>query len=124
MAEHRPLFGQVEREMMENIFSPEVLRENVPGMGDVLDGASHLRAMHEEIGIVGKFRAANGFSADRSVQRIAKIDTNVMVMLDHLHDAGCMCGKGLWGSDGHRAWFLEWLAGPGRAFDLRTKVTL
>jgi hypothetical protein len=124
MAAHRPKFGQVERQMMDELFEPEVLREKIPGMGDVLDGAAHLRALHEEIGIIGKFRTANGFTADRSVQRICKIDTNILIMLDHLHEAGCMCGKPLWGSDGHKAWFYEWLEGPGKSFDTRTKVIL
>jgi len=124
MAGHLPIFGKVEREMMDNIFAPEVLRASVPGMGDVLDGAAHLRELHEEIGVIGKFRAAIGFTADRSVQRVSKIDTSIMVMLDHLHEAGCECGKPIWGADGHRAWFLEWLKGPGKAFDTRTKVIL
>lgn len=124
MAAHRPVFGRIEGEMMERIFAPEILRERVPGMGDVLDGAAHLRDMHEEIGIIGRFRAANGFTADRSVQRISKIDTNILVMLDHLHEAGCPCGKPLWGTEGHKAWYYTWLEGPGKAFDTRTKVII
>jgi len=121
---HKPSWGPVETEMMNTIFSPEVLRARVPGMGEILDGAEHLRAMHEEIGTLGQFRQANGFTNDRSMQRVAKIDTEIMVMLDHLHEASCMCGKSLWGTDGHKAWFYHWLEGPGAWADIRGKIQL
>lgn len=124
MAKHGPMFGKIELEMMNAIFEPEILRAKVPGLGDVLDGAAHVRALHDEIGTIGEFRKANGFTADRSFQRISKIDTNIIVILDQLHEAGCLCGKPIWGSAGHREWYLAWLRGPGKAFDLRTKVVL
>lgn len=124
MAKHTPMWGPVETQMMESIFEPEVLRENVPGVGDVLDGAAHLRAMHEEIGTLGRFQKAAGFTNDRSMQRTSKIDTNIMVMLEELHEAGCSCGKGLWGPKGHKAWYYNWLNGPGRNHDVRGKIVL
>lgn len=121
---HGPTFGRVELEMMNEIFEPEILRAKVPGVGDTLDGAAHVRALHDEIGTIGEFRKANGFTGDRSFQRIAKINTSIMVMLDQLHEAGCMCGKPIWGPEGHKEWYMAWLRGPGKAFDLRTKVML
>jgi hypothetical protein len=124
MSSHAPKWGVVETEMMNEIFSPEVLREKVPGIGDVLDGAAHLRAMHEEIGTLGTFHKKAGFTNDRSMFRVMKIDTNIQVMLEDLHDASCQCGKGLWGIDGHRAWAYHWLNGPGKNFDVRGKIAL
>lgn len=124
MSAHKPSWGPVETEMMESIFAPEVLRENVPGMEDIIDGAAHLKAMHEEIGTLGKYQKASGFTSDRSMQRISKIDSSIVVMLDQLHEASCMCGKSLWGTDGHKAWYYHWLNGPGKAHDVRGKITL
>jgi hypothetical protein len=126
MSAHKPSFGPVELGLMNNVMAPEVLREHVPGMAEVLDGASHLRAMNEEIGILGKFQQnMPGWTEDRSAFRVAKIDTAMMVMLDHLHEAGCMCGKSIWGADGHKAWFYAWLeTDAGKAFDVRSKVAL
>lgn len=118
------MFGKVELEMMNTIFEPEILRAKVPGIGDVLDGAANLRALHDEIGTVGEFRKANGFTSDRSFQRVSKIDTNILIMLDQLHEAGCLCGRPLWGPDGDKQWFYAWLQGPGAHFDTRTKVIL
>lgn len=120
----KPHWGPVEQHVHENLFNPEQLKENVPRMADVLEGASHLRDVLSEINIVGKFQRSNGFTEDRSMQRIAKLDTNVVLMLDQLHEAGCTCQKPLWGANGHKAWFLHWLSGPGAAFDLRGKVVI
>jgi hypothetical protein len=117
-------FGGVEKEMMDNIFEESVLRATVPRIGDVIDGAEHLRNMHEEIGTLGKFTNAAGFTPDRAMQRVAKIDTNIMLMVEELHKAGCTCGNGLWGKKGHKQWVYDWLAGPGRMFDVRGKVDL
>ena len=124
MANHRPLWGPVETEMMNRIFEPEVLRNNVPGLGDVIDGAAHLRALHNEIGVLGEFRRVTGFTNDRSMQLTSKIDTNIMLMLEDLHEASCTCGKGLWGTEGHKAWYYHWLNGPGKAHDVRGKIVL
>jgi len=126
MASHKPKFGPTELGMMNSIFEQETLREKVPGMADVLDCAAHLRAMNEEIGILGKYQQdMPGWTEDRSAFRVAKIDTEIMVMLDHLHEAGCMCGRGLWGADGHKAWFYAWLeTDGGKAFDVRSKIAL
>ncbi len=124
MASHAPKWGVVESTMMNEIFEPEILREKIPGIGDVLDGAAHLRAMHEEIGTLGEFHKKAGFTNDRSMFRMMAIDTNIQVMLEDLHDASCTCGKGLWGVDGHKAWAIHWLNGPGQAFDVRGKIKL
>lgn len=120
----RARWGAVQKAVFADTCTPEVLRENVPGMGDILDGAAHLRAMHEEIGVLGKYQKASGFTQDRSQQRVAKIDTNIMLLLDNLHEAACTCSRSLWGTNGHKSWFFDWLAGPGAAFDTRGKVTL
>lgn len=124
MASHRAPWGPTEARMMEDIFAPEILRRNVPGIGDVLDGAALIREMHEEIGTLGSLHKKMGFTADRSMQRTSKIDTNIMVMLEELHEASCTCRKGLWGPDGHKAWYYHWLNGPGREFDVRGKIVL
>lgn len=123
MAQHTVLFGTKEREMMTELFSPEV-QSAVPRMDDIVGGAAYLRSMTEEIGVLGKFQKSLGFTKDRQMQRIAKIDSRIVLLLEGLHEKGCTCGKGLWGTDGHRAWFLKWLEGPGRAFDTRGKATL
>lgn len=124
MASHKAPWGPTEARMMEEIFAPEILRRNVPGIGDVLDGAALIREMHEEIGTLGSLQRKMGFTADRSMQRTAKIDTNIMVMLEELHEASCTCRRGLWGSEGHKAWYYAWLNGPGREFDVRGKIVL
>jgi len=120
----KPHFGPVEQHVHENLFNPEHLADKVPRMSDVLEGAAHLRDVLSEINMVGKFQRANGFTEDRSMQRIAKLDTNIVLMLDHLHEAGCTCAKPLWGADGHKSWFLYWLSNAGQAFDLRGKIVL
>ena len=110
---------------MENIFAPEILRRTVPRIGDVLEGAALLREMHEEIGTLAKYnKGAGGFMAGTGMQRVAKIDTNIQIMLEELHEASCTCGKSLWGGDGHKAWYYHWLNGPGREFDVRGKIAL
>ena len=124
MASHKAPWGPTEGRMMEEIFAPEILRRNVPGIGDVLDGAALIREMHEEIGTLGAFKKAAGFTNDRSMQRISKIDTNIMVMLEELHEASCTCRRGLLGAEGHKAWYYHWLNGPGREFDVRGKIAL
>jgi len=111
--------------MMEEIFSPEILRRNVPRIGDVLDGAALLREMHEEIGTLAKYnKASGGFVQGGGMQRTSKIDTSIQLMLEDLHEASCTCGKTLWGTDGHKAWYYHWLNGPGREFDVRGKILL
>lgn len=117
-------FGGVEKEMMDNLFDEQVLKASVPRIGDVIDGASHLRNIHEEIGTLGRFQQAAGFTPGREMQRVAKIDTNIMLMIEELHKAGCTCGRGLWGKEGHKQWVYDWLAGPGKMFDVRGKVSL
>jgi len=109
----KPHFGPVEQHVHDNLFNPEHLADKVPRMSDVLEGAAHLRDVLSDIG-------AQSFTSDRSMRRVAKIDTNVALMLDHLHEAGCTCQKGLWGADGHKSWFLYWLEHGGQAFDVRT----
>lgn len=117
-------FGPVESRVMEDIFTPEIIRERVPRMDEIQDGASQLRAMQEEIGAVGKFQRANGFSPDRSMQRVAKIDSSIMIMLEDLHKAGCTCGNGLWGDKGHKQWFYDWLRDFGQTYDVRGKIVI
>jgi hypothetical protein len=128
MASHKAPWGPVEARMMEEIFAPEILRHQVPGMAEVLDGAAHLRAMHEEIGTLAKYHGAGGgaggFTHDHSMQVTSKIDTNIMVMLEELHEASCTCRNGLWGPSGHKSWYYAWLSGPGRAHDVRGKIIL
>lgn len=110
--------------MMEEIFAPEILRRNVPRIGDVLEGAALLREMNEEIGVLGKYNKVAGFTNDIGMHRTSKIDTSIQIMLEELHEASCTCGKGLWGSEGHKAWYYHWLNGPGREFDTRGKIIL
>lgn len=108
---------------MEDILAPEVIHKHVPGVGAVLEGAAELRAMHEEIGTLGRFQKTAGFTSDRSQQRVAKLNAAMLATLDQLHEAGCTCSRSLWGVDGHRAWFYSWLeSDAGRAFDVRGKV--
>jgi hypothetical protein len=108
---------------MDDLFSPEVIGP-APRMGSILEGARYFREMHEEIGVLGRHQKALGFSRDRTMQHIAKIDSRIVVLLEGLHEKGCTCGRGLWGIDGHKTWFLKWLEGPGKAFDTRGKATL
>ncbi len=124
MANHMPKWGPVEKTMLEEVFEPEVLKTSVPQMGQVIEGAEMVRDMQNEIGILGKFRRVAGFDNTRGVQRIAKINTSIVMMLDQLHEASCTCSRPLWGQDGHKQWFLAWLSGPGAAFDLRTKTII
>lgn len=124
MAKHLPRWGPVETEVIRHLSSPETLTAAVPRLGDVVAGADHLRAMHEEIGTLGRFQKAAGFTKDRSMQQVSKIDTEVVIMLDQLHEASCTCGKGLWGTDGHKAWYYKWLEGPGAWSDVRGKIAL
>lgn len=116
--------GPVEKWVMENIFVPEVLRERIPRMDEIQDGANMVRAMDEEISTVGKFRKATGFTSDRSMQRVAKIDSSLMLMLEDLHRAGCTCSNGLWGDKGHKQWFFDWLRDYGQAYDVRGKIVI
>lgn len=125
MAAHKPLWGPVENQMMEELFEPEYLRRKIPGIGEILDGAAMLRSVNEEIGILGEYhKQAGGFTKGRFFQNTAKIDTNIMLMLEELHEASCTCGNGLWGSKGHKAWYYNWLNGPGKAHDVRGKIVL
>jgi len=124
MAVHKPLWGPVENQMMTEIFEPEVLRREVPGIADVLDGAALMRSMHEEIGVLGRYKKAAGFTNDRSFQLTSKINTAVQVMVEEFHEAGCSCRKGVWGATGHKAWYYYWLAGPGKDYDVRGKIIL
>ncbi len=107
-------WGPVEQKVLDDVFNPEHLKDKVPRMSDVLEGAAHLRDLFVEADM-------DGYNDDRSMQRIAKIDTDLQIALDQFHEAGCQCQQGLWGANGHRAWFLKWLDGPGKAFDLRNK---
>lgn len=124
MSAHKAPWGPVEARMMEEIFAPEILRRNVPRIGDVLEGAALLREMNEEIGVLGKYNKVAGFTNDIGMHRTSKIDTSIQIMLEELHEASCTCGKGLWGSEGHKAWYYHWLNGPGREFDTRGKIIL
>ena len=127
MAAHKPKFGPVETELYAKLFSPDVMRQHIPGMAEVLDGAKHLRAMNEEIGVLGKFHQnVAGWTEGRTAHRVAKIDTEIMEMLNELHAASCTCGREIWGADGHKAWFYAWLElpGPKEAFDVRGKVSI
>jgi hypothetical protein len=121
VASHVPRFGPVETEMFNKVFEPEALKATVPGISEVIEGADHLRSLNEEIGVLGQFQKnVAGFTQGRTAHRVAKLDTNIMVMLDHLHEAGCNCGKPLWGSDGHKLWFYAWLeTDAGKTFDVR-----
>jgi hypothetical protein len=115
-------WGPVENQVFEDVFATDSLAERVPGIGDVLEGAAQLRDILGEINQVGAFREAAGFIDDGSMQRVAKLDTNLMLFLDDLHQAGCTCTRGLWGSGGHKQWFMQWLETHGKAFDVRGKL--
>lgn len=93
---------------MEDCFDPDILRDHVPRMGEIIDGADVIRQLHEE---------TKGFTVDRNMQSIAHINTELMILLEQLHDADCTCGNPLFGAGGDRAWFKKWLESPwGQAF--------
>lgn len=116
----RQRWGPVQKAVFEDTCTPEILEKSVPGMADILEGAQQMRDVNNEINVLGRLRRKY---PDMSPP-IAKIDTNMMLLLDHLHEAACTCSKPLWGADGHKQWFYSWLDGPGKAFDVRAKVIL
>lgn len=116
--------GPVQKRVMEDIFQPEVLRERVPRMDEIQDGAAYVRAMNEEISTLGKFTRKLGFNSDRTHHRVAKIDSSIMLMLEGLHEAGCTCGNGVFGSKGHKVWFFDWLDNYGQEYDVRVKTVI
>jgi hypothetical protein len=124
VATSRPKWGPVQTKVFEDIFEPETLHREIPKLGEVAEGAELLRSLDEEIGVVGKFQKAAGFTTGRSAQRVAKIDTNLMLMLDNLHEADCTCSRSLWGTGWHKEWFFAWLETYGKAYDSRVKIEL
>lgn len=122
MAVHRPRFNLMEQEIYRDVFKPEVMHDRIPRMDEVLEGAAMLRDLHEEIGTLGRFQKAAGFTNDRSMQRVAKIDTNMQLMLEDMHRQQCTCGNDLWGAGGHKEWFYAWLKDYGQAHDVRGKI--
>lgn len=118
-------FSAVESQVMEDIFEPEHLAATVPGIAEVQDAAAMLRAMAEEEEKLSKFRKATGMTEHGTMQRIAKIDTAIQIALEELHEVMCDCGRSVFGSKGHKEFFLSWLETPeGKPYDVRGKVTL
>lgn len=115
-------FSAVEKQIMDEALDPEVLKDHIPGISDILGGAAQLRNMMEENAQLGKFQKSYGFDKSRSMQRLAKIDENIQAALEELHEMGCTCRKPLFGGGGHKEWFMEWLAKHGQAYDVRGKV--
>jgi len=115
-------FSTVEKQVMEDVFDPEMMKRTVPGLEDVVEGAAMVRSMLNEANVLGRYQKANGFSKDRTMQRVACLNTTIMRMIEQLHEAGCTCGRGLWGAKGHSQWFYEWLSKYGKQFDVRGKV--
>ena len=98
----------VHERVMEDCFNLDVLRDAVPRMDNILDGAALIRDLHME---------TQGFSQDRNFQSIAHINTELMIVLEQLHDADCTCGNPLFGYGGCKPWFHRWLNSEwGRAF--------
>ena len=116
-------FSAVEKKILDEALDPEVLSAHVPGVKDVVSGAAMLRDMVHEADQIGKFQKSVGFDKSRTMQRIAKIDENIQAALEQLHKMSCTCSKGkLFGQDGHKEWFYEWLTKHGEAYDVRGKV--
>lgn len=108
-----PKWGPVEERVMEDCFDPAVLRDAVPDYDDTIDAARIIAEMQRE---------TNGFTADRSLQRVAHIDLEQMLLLEDVHDAGCSCGNKLFGAGGHKEWFLHWLRSKhGQMFRVTTQ---
>jgi hypothetical protein len=116
-------FSAIERKLLDEALDPEMLADHIPEMSNVVKGAAMLRDLVHETEQLGKFQKKYGFDKDRTMQRIAKIDNNVQAALEDLHKMSCTCSKGkLFGNDGHKAWFYEWLTKHGQAYDVRGKV--
>ena len=87
-------FSAVEKKILDEALDPEVLSDHIPGMKDIVAGAAMLRDMVHEADQLGKFQKKVGFSKDRYMQRIAKIDNNIQSALEQLHKMSCTCSKG------------------------------
>lgn len=122
MAIHKPTFGPVATQVIEDMFDPEVQKEHVPGVADIAEGAALLRNMHNEIGVVGQFQKSTGFVPGLNMQRVAKFNTAQQIALEHLHEVICTCSRPIWGVEGHKEWFYEFLSKHGQTWDVRTKL--
>lgn len=118
-------FGVQTKAILTDLYSPEVVRAEVPGMAEAMDGVEYNRSIQDEIGILGKFTKQTGFTQDGSMQRLFGGNAALIKSLSDLHEADCNCGQPLWGR-GHKAWVYEWLETSelGQALDYRAKIVV
>ena len=117
-------FSAVEKQIMEDVFDPERMRQNIPGIADIHEAAEMHRSMYEETEAIARFHKATGFSSLGHFQHIADIDTNIQIALDELHEVMCDCGApGVFGPKGHKAFLIAWLESPeGKPYNVRGKL--
>jgi len=108
------LLGFAERNLLNQVVTPEVLAPLVPRIGEVAEGIKQYRNMQYEISRLGTFVRKTGFTSGRDFQLVARIPASVRAaIVQVVPDA--FTDKKL---------FYALLDGPLADYDVRSKIVL